>query len=119
MNGRRALALTLALTATAYGCFSTASTIGSRLPRTPRFLDEWSHYERLQPSKAMAVAGDPATIYVSGYAFGYANDTTAVEGAIAACEARRIDRRITAPCETYAVGNQRVAEAVFPSISRR
>jgi hypothetical protein len=89
------------------------------LPRTPRFTDEWTRYERLQPNKALAVAGDLATVYVSGYAFGYMDAEAAVKAALAECEARRIDRRVAAPCKTYAVGGQRVAEAALPPLSRR
>jgi len=103
----------------ACGCFATASTVGSRLPRQLRFVDEWSHYERLSPNKAMAVAGDPSTFYVSGYAFGYTDESAAVEAAMAACEQRRIDRRVTAACQPYAVGNQRLAGSVVPPITRR
>ena len=102
-----------------YGCFGSASTIGARLPRTSRFSDDLQQYARLQPNKAIAVAGDFDTIYVSGYAFGYADEAAAVEAAMAACEARRIDRRVTAPCRTYAVGDLRVADAGGGPTSRR
>jgi len=102
-----------------YGCIGGTSTLGARLPKASRFVEEWRHYERLQPMKAMAVAGDLEALFVSGYAFGYADEPAAVNAAMADCEARRIDRRVMAPCRTYAVGDRLVDAAAVAPVSKR
>lgn len=115
---RHIVALMLASTLVSSGCVG-APTIGARLPRTSRFVEEWRHYTRLQPAKAMAVAGDVDALYVGGYAFGYADEAAAVEAALADCETRRIDRRIAAPCRTYAVGDKLSEAAALPPVAKR
>src|SRR5262245_13391310 len=86
------------------GC--ARAPIGVPLPRTSRFEHEWRNYARLQPNKAMAIAGDPSGVYAAGYAYAQTTELEAVQAALDACEARRVDRRIDAQCETYAIGDQ-------------
>jgi hypothetical protein len=93
------------------GCFRLASPIGVPLPQTNRFEAEWRDYRNLEPNKALAVAGDMSGVYVTGYAFGNASETGAVQAALQACDARRVDRRIASPCRTYAVGDHPVETA--------
>lgn len=91
------------------GCLPSLSPIGMPLPRETRFENEWENYSRLSDNKALAIAGDTNRFYVSGYAFGQATELGAIEAALRACDARRIDRRIDEPCRTYAVGTRTVA----------
>ena len=106
----RHAALALALLATA-GCYTFSSPIGVPLPTVKRFDSEFRTYSRLHPNKSLAVAGDTADIYVSGYSHRETSETAAVEAALAACEARRRDRRVEAPCRTYAIGDLTVETA--------
>jgi hypothetical protein len=87
------------------GCYSFTSPIGVPLPDSSRFENEWKNYGRLKHNKAMCVAGDMSGVYVTGYSFGAATELGALEAAMTACEARRVDKRIDAPCRTYAVGD--------------
>jgi hypothetical protein len=81
------------------------------LPKVARFTVQWRHYLRLEPNKSLAVAGDRNSVYVTGYAFGLPDEQAAITAALASCETRRIDRRIDAPCEIYAVGDRPVDSA--------
>jgi hypothetical protein len=94
----------LALTTLATACYR--SPIGMPLPERARLESEWKNYTRLQPSKALAIAGDMRGTYVIGYAFALESEPDAVNQAMLACEARRADRRIEAPCRTFAVGDR-------------
>jgi hypothetical protein len=96
------------------------SPIGMPLPLASRFEGEWRNYSRLQPNKALAIAGDTQGTYVIGYAHALASEPDAVAQAMLACEARRADRRIEAPCRTYAVGERPVetASTTEPSFVR-
>jgi len=105
------LALVFCLALTLTGCFGFGTPIGAPLPRGTRFESEWMRYVRLTPQKAMAVAGDVSSVYVTGYAFGYDSEREAANAALAACEARRVDRRIEAPCQMFAIGDRRLATA--------
>jgi len=80
--------------------------IGMPLPEGSRFQSQWKHYVRLQPHKAIAVAGDMSGQFVAGYSFGYATESDAIDAALADCESRRADRRIEDRCRTFAVGNE-------------
>ena len=80
--------------------------IGMPLPEGSRFQSQWKHYVRLQPHKAIAVAGDMSGQFVAGYSFGYPTESDAIDAALADCESRRADRRIEDRCRTFAVGNQ-------------
>ena len=105
------LALACAASAALSGCYHFTSPIGVQLPDSSRFESEWKNYGRLKPNKCMAVAGDMSGMYVTGYSFGAATELAAVEAAIEACEARRADKRIEAPCRTYAIGDTPVDRA--------
>ena len=85
------------------GC--TRPPIGVPLPNGSRFQKQWKHYVRLQPHKAIAVAGSMSGLFVAGYSFVYTSESDAIEAALADCEARRADRRIVDPCRMFAVGN--------------
>src|SRR6185503_1363731 len=84
------------------GC--ARAPIGVPLPDRSRFQNQWKHYVRLQPHKAIAVAGSMSGLYVAGYAFGYTSESDAMEAALADCELRRADRRIEDPCRMFAIG---------------
>jgi hypothetical protein len=103
-------ALTLVVV-TLSACFQAGVPIGGPLPPGTRFDSEWTRYVRLTPNKAMAVAGDVTNVYVTGYAFGYDSEPAAIDAALAACEARRTDRRIEAPCQIFAIGDRRLTTA--------
>jgi hypothetical protein len=97
------------------GCMGYVTPMGVPLPKKSRFQVEWKHYSRLHDNKALAVAGDVSSQYVSGYAFECESQQSAVERALAACETRRTDKRIDAPCQTYAIGNQPLASTAASS----
>ena len=105
----RTLFVAVMLSVAAAAC--TRSPIGMPLPETTRFECEWKNYSRLQPNKAIAIAGDRQGVYVAGYAYAQASEVEAVEAALAACEGRRADRRIDAPCRTFAIGQHEVETA--------
>ena len=100
----------LALTSAA-GCYTFSSPIGVPLPTTNRFEFEWRHYGRLAPNKSIAVAGDMSGVYVSGYAYRQESEMAAVDAALAACESRRLDKRLESPCRTYAIGDSTIDTA--------
>jgi hypothetical protein len=71
-----------------------------------QFEAEWSAYLKMAPRKAMAIAGDIDSQYVLGYSYAYVREDSAIEEALEACEERRADRRIDAPCRLYAFGDE-------------
>jgi hypothetical protein len=93
------------------GCYTFSSPIGVPLPTVKRFDLEFRNYTRLDANKSIAVAGDTAEIYVSGYAHREVSEQAAIDAALVACEARRRDRRVAAPCRTYAIGDRTVETA--------
>jgi hypothetical protein len=55
----------------------------------------------------MAIAGDPLRDrWVSGASGGHASRDAAKEQALGECLRRRAQRRMMAPCELYAVGDE-------------
>jgi len=85
--------------------------MGVPLRETTQFESEWRSYQRLADLKALAVAGDLRSIYVSGFAFSYPIQALANDEALDACEQRRADRRIEDECRLYAIGDERVEGA--------
>lgn len=115
---RRALAaLQLGLLLAApTGCLrSGGSPIGIETRSITRFDSEWKRYLAFSHFKALAVAGDPGGVHVTGYAHAYPGEAGARAAALEACELRRADRRIAAPCRIYAEGDDlRVGVAELP-----
>ena len=71
-----------------------------------QFEAQWSAYLGMAPQKAMAIAGDIDSQYVLGYSHAYPTEDSAIDEALEACEERRTDRRIEAPCKLYAVDDE-------------
>lgn len=95
--------LSLALAA----CMMSGGTpIGIPVKGVSQFESEWRSYSDHVGFKALAVAGDLAGAYVSGYAYAYPSEEWAIEAALEYCEGRRQDRRIAEPCRLYAVGDE-------------
>jgi hypothetical protein len=90
------------------GCQMSTPPIGIDLRSETRFEYEWRRYLDLAAFKSIAVAGDPASTHVVGVAYAYPFSSMAVNAALSYCEERREDRGIEAPCETYAIGDERV-----------
>jgi hypothetical protein len=90
------------------GCQSGVSPMGLEFKRRTQFESEWSKYRELQPNKALAIAGDVQARYVLGYAHELADESSAIEQALADCEQRRADRSLDAPCRLFAVNGERV-----------
>lgn len=110
---RRALAaLPLGLLlAVPTGCLrSGGSPIGIETRSVTRFASEWKRYLAFSHFKALAVAGDPEGAHVTGYAHAYPGEASARTAALEACEVRRADRRIAAPCRIYAEGDDRLED---------
>jgi hypothetical protein len=105
---------TLLVMTTGVGCGRTGEPIGIPLRAKTQFQTEWKLYLSLPEEKSLAVAGDLDGVYASGIAQGAVSSEAAIAGALAWCEQRRQDRRITATCETYAVGSRRRVRAGAP-----
>lgn len=86
------LALALAVAA---GC---SAQVGAPIRRRARIDALEAHFSRLPPARALAIAGDPAGLFVAGYASGRASLAEARALALSRCEERRRDRRVAAPC---------------------
>jgi hypothetical protein len=84
-----------------------------QLEREIRYCGEYRDYMKLEGSKALAVAGEPCGIFVSGLAYGEADALTAETRAVQLCEARRADRRVGAPCVLHARGNCATAQSAL------
>lgn len=105
----RVVVVTCCLAAAA-GCLrSSTAAMGIPLREHTRFEAEWRRYQELESPKALAVAGDPAGVYVSGVATGGASQDSVNDDALSACQQRRVDRHIEAPCRLYAIGNEPLA----------
>jgi hypothetical protein len=100
--------LLVGLVPIAPSCVGSPKPIGIELRQISRFEVEWSKYLRLDSFKALAIAGDIAGLYVSGYSYGAANEEAAVSEAQSWCEGRRTDRRVDDACQTYAIGDTRL-----------
>ena len=88
------------------GCMLTGGTpMGIEVKSVSQFQSEWRAYSGHIGFKALVVAGDLEGVHVSGYAFLYPTEDTAIEAAFEYCEGRRTDRRITEKCRLYAVGD--------------
>jgi hypothetical protein len=66
----------------------------------------WREYLDLPVERALALAGDPDSVWVAGAAGARATREEAEQSALATCEVRRKDRRMQAPCRLYAVGDE-------------
>ena len=98
-----------------FGCVVAGSPMGVEYKARTQFESEWSKYRKLAPNKAMAIAGDIHGRYVLGYAHVFPSEASAIEEALSACELRREDRRVVAPCKLFAVNEVRVEpERVTP-----
>ena len=88
------------------GCRTTARPIGIPLNERTQFESEWDRYGRLEPQRALAVAGNRGGRHVTGFAFGKASREEAVQSALDACAQRRSDRRIEDGCRLYAIEDE-------------
>lgn len=75
-----------------------------------RYCGEYKDFRKLPTPKALAVAGDPCGVFVSGLA--YENDADRDgdsrrpdERAMERCDRRRVDRRVTEPCVLHVIGD--------------
>lgn len=75
-----------------------------------RYCGEYMDFRKLPTPKALAVAGDPCGVFVSGLA--YENDADPDddmrppdERAMERCDRRRADRRVAEPCVLHVIGD--------------
>jgi hypothetical protein len=73
-----------------------------RLARETRYCSDYRDYRKLNGEKAWAVAGDPCGVFVAGLTYEQADAATAESRALLLCEARRVDRKVEAPCVVHA-----------------
>lgn len=104
------VALCLAIACPAIGCRSSPKTMGMDLRTRTRFEAEWKRYQKLEDHRAMAVSGDTEGRYAMGYAFGEPDPESAAAAALTACESRRSDLGLEAPCRLHARGSQVLGE---------
>jgi len=81
-------------------CVSDRGSPHSELART------WRDFLALPEHRALAIAGDPERIWVSGATGGQESPEEAEEAALAECRRRRAQRRMQAACQLYAVGDE-------------
>jgi hypothetical protein len=67
--------------------------------------DLWQDFLRLAPKRALAVAGDPNSVWVGAAAGGFEAQEDASEAALEECRRKRRERRMQSPCLLYAVGS--------------
>ncbi len=109
MRAWRSFGILTASLIAAGGCFrSGGSPMGVPLRSTTQFESEWRSYQRLTGLKALAVAGDLRSVYVSGFAWAYPVQELANDEALENCEERRADRRVEDACRLYAIGDERL-----------
>lgn len=65
----------------------------------------WREYVKMPPERALAIAGDPARLWVGAASGGYPSQEMAEESVVAECTRRRSLRRMQEPCRLYAVGD--------------
>lgn len=65
----------------------------------------WRDFTRLAPRRALAVAGDPNSVWVGAAAGGFEVQEDASQAALEECRRKRRERRMQSPCLLYAVGN--------------
>jgi hypothetical protein len=65
----------------------------------------WRDFSKLAPKRALAVAGDPNSVWVGAAAGGFEIQADASDAALEECRRKRRERRMQAPCLLYAVGN--------------
>ena len=94
------LMLVLALASIPLGCGTPGAA--NPLERT----EFWHQYREFPDARAIAIAGNPAAVWVGGAAAGLATTGEAEREALAECERRRARRRLQAPCVVYAVGSE-------------
>ena len=97
---RTPLRLLVCATLLVAGCTGT--------PRVPPHagMDEmWRKYSKLPPKRALAVAGDPNSLWVGAAAGGAHSQADAADRALEECRRRRGKRRMQAPCLVYAAGD--------------
>ncbi len=71
----------------------------------------WSEYASLPRPRALAIAGELRhNQWVAGASGGHATPSEAEAGALRECRKRRLERRIVAPCQIYAIDDQIVRE---------
>ena len=70
----------------------------------------WHRYRELAPQRALAIAGDPRSVWVGGTAAGLSSADEAEAQALAECRRQRSRRRMQAPCVLYAIGNEVTVE---------
>jgi hypothetical protein len=67
----------------------------------------WREFLALPEQRALAIAGDPRRDrWVTGASGGHASREEAEESALVECLRRRAQRRMQAPCQIYAVGEE-------------
>jgi len=81
-------------------CVSERGSPHTGLART------WRDFLALPEHRALAVAGDPERIWVSGASGGQESPEEAEEAALSECNRRRAQRRMQAACQLYAVGEE-------------
>ncbi len=72
----------------------------------PGLARVWKQYLSLPEARALAIAGDPHNVWVSGAAGGQASSAEAEQAALQECLKRRGLRRMQSPCRLYAVGSE-------------
>jgi hypothetical protein len=88
----------------AAGAISLVACAGGRAPHRG-IGDLWQEFSRLAPKRALAVAGDPDSVWVGAAAGGFEVQTDASEAALEECRRKRRERRMQSPCLLYAVGS--------------
>jgi hypothetical protein len=84
-----------------------------RLAGETRYCSDYRDYRKLAGEKAWAVAGDPCGVFVAGLTYEQPDAATAESRARQLCEARRIDRKVEAPCAVHARGDCPTAGAAL------
>ena len=85
---------------------ATACSTTSAEPRG-EFRSAWRQYTKLQPSRAIAVAGEiQRNRWAVGMAGSAGSADAAIEAALGECQKQRAQKRMKDSCKIYAVGDK-------------
>ena len=88
-----------------WGCCLSACAERQQLPY-PDLRGLWVRFLELPDERALAIAGDGRVRWIGEISGGHPSRAEAEQSALAACNEKRLRRRMRAACRVYAVGDE-------------